>query len=78
MRDNRGIFPRTFTSNLKESAAWLAARKGISEEAAREKIKELSSYKVLYYHDGPPPRRGAFPFVPGTPPDRGEHHTPTT
>ena len=48
MRDNRGIFPRTFTSNLKESAAWLAARKGISEEAAREKIEKLPIYQGLY------------------------------
>lgn len=51
MRDNRGIFPRIFTSNLKESTAWLAARKGISEEAAREKIKELPSYQGLYDPD---------------------------
>jgi len=51
MRDNRGIFPRTFTSNLKESTAWLAARKGISKEAARKKIKELPSYKGLYDPD---------------------------
>ena len=48
MRDNRGIFPRIFTSDLKESAAWLAARKGISKEAARKKIKELPSYQGLY------------------------------
>lgn len=51
MRDNRGTFPRTFTSNLKESTAWLAARKGISKEVAREKIKELPSYQGLYDPD---------------------------
>ena len=36
MRDIRGIFPRTFTSDLHESTAWLAAETGISEKAARD------------------------------------------
>lgn len=49
MRDNRGIFPRNFTSNLHESTAWLAAETGISEKAARDWLKrELHREKALY------------------------------
>lgn len=49
MRDNRGIFPRTFTSDLHESTAWLADETGISEKAARDWLKrELHREKGLY------------------------------
>lgn len=49
MRDNRGIFPRNFTSNLHESTAWLAAEAGISEKAARDWLRrELHREKGLY------------------------------
>lgn len=49
MRDNRGIFPRNFTSDLHESTAWLAAETGISEKAARDWLKrELHREKGLY------------------------------
>lgn len=52
MRDNRGIFPRNFTSDLHESTAWLAAETGISEKAARDWLKrELHREKGLYDPD---------------------------
>lgn len=52
MRDNRGIFPRNFTSDLYESTAWLAAETGISEKAARDWLKrELRREAGLYDPD---------------------------
>ena len=49
MRDNRGIFPRTFTSNLTESKHWLRVETGISlKEAERKLNKKLPRYQGLF------------------------------
>ena len=49
MRDNRGIFPRTFTSDLTESKHWLRAETGISlKEAERKLNKKLPRYQGLF------------------------------
>lgn len=49
MRDNRGIFPRTFTSNLTESKHWLRAETGIPlKEAEKKLLKTLPRYKGLF------------------------------
>ena len=48
MRDIRGIFPRTFTSNLVESKHWLLAETGIPLKEAEKKLKKLPRYKELF------------------------------
>lgn len=48
MRDNRGIFPRIFTSNLTESKHWLRAETGILLKDAERKLKKLPRYKGLF------------------------------
>ena len=48
MRDNRGIFPRTFTSNLTESKHWLRAETGILLKEAERKLRKLPRYQGLF------------------------------
>ena len=49
MRDNRGIFPRTFTSNLTESKHWLRAETGIPLRDAERKLGYFSGYLLMMY-----------------------------
>lgn len=48
MRDSRGIFPRTFTSNLVESKHWLRAETGIPLRDAERRLRKLPRYQGLF------------------------------